>query len=48
MEGDKLVLQSRAFFTAATPLLLSILQSILTISKDMRMALSGKPLAFSV
>ena len=48
VEGDKLVLESRALFTAATPLLLSILGNILTVSKGMRIALSGIPVAFSI
>ena len=48
VEGDQLVRESRALYTAATPLLLSILGNILTMSKDTRIALSGIPLAFSV
>ena len=47
VEGNKLVLESRALFTAVTPLLLLILGNILTMSGDKIMALSGIPLAFN-
>ena len=47
VEGNKLVLESRALFTAVTPLLLLILGNILTMSEDKIMALSGIPLAFN-
>ena len=47
VEGDKLVLESKALFTAVTPLLLLILGNILTMSEDKIMALSGIPLAFN-
>ena len=47
VERDKLVRESRALFTAATPLLLSILGNILAMSKDTIIALLGIPLAFS-
>ena len=47
MEEDELVRESGALFTAATPLLLSIVGNILTMSKDTRIALSDISLAFS-
>ena len=47
VEEDELVRESGALFTAATPLLLSIVGNILTMSKDTRIALSDIPLAFS-
>ena len=45
VEGDKLVHESRALFSAVTPLLLSVLGNILTMLKDTRIT-SGIPLAF--
>ena len=47
VEGDKLVRESTALFRTATPLLLSILGNILTMSKDTKIALLGIPLALS-
>ena len=48
MEGDKLICESRALFTTATRLLLSILGDILRMSNDTRIALSVILLAFIV
>ena len=47
VEGDKLVIESRALFTAVTPLSLSILGNTWIMSKQRRMVLSGIPVAYS-